>query len=142
MGLASMLSVVSLLATVSLPVAPKDLFLRRFGIHHRLHRSLSIGSYFCQSWHSIRILPARQALLSYIEGKHILFWTSSITSFDGMYSIFCSDASASYASPPQCSLFSFSLLSCGPFLYFGSHAASLKWFFFATVLVVVFFGVY
>ena len=46
-----------------------------------------------------------------------------------MYSIFCSDASASFASLPQCSLFSFSLLSCGPFLYFGSHAASLKWFF-------------
>ena len=43
-------------------------------------------------------------------GKHLLFWTSSITSFDGMYSIFCSAASASYASLPQCSLFSFSLL--------------------------------
>ena len=77
----------------------------------------------------IRILTARKALLSDFEGKHILFWTSSIASFDGMYSIFCSDARASYASLPQCSLFPFSLLSCGPFLYFGSTAASLKWFF-------------
>ena len=46
-----------------------------------------------------------------------------------MYSIFCSDARASYASLHQCSLFPFSPLSCGPFLYFGSTAASLKWFF-------------
>ena len=30
---------------------------------------------------------------------------------------------------PQCSLFPFSFHSCGPFLYFGSNAASLKWFF-------------
>ena len=133
MGLASMLSVVSLLATVCyLLVAHKDPFLRIFGIHQRLYRYLYICRYICQSWHSIRILTARKALshilkasISYFD----LFWTSSITSFDGMYSIFCSDASASFASLPQCSLFSFSLLSCGPFLYFGSHAASLKWFF-------------
>ena len=60
---------------------------------------------------------------------HILKASISSASFDGMYSIFCSDARASYASLPQCSLFPFSLLSCGPFLYFGSTAASLKWFF-------------
>ena len=30
---------------------------------------------------------------------------------------------------PPCSLFPFSFHSCGPFLYFGSNAASLKWFF-------------
>ena len=62
-------------------------------------------------------------------GKHLIFWTSSITSFDGQYIIFGSGARASYASLPQCSLFSFSFHSCGPFLYFGSNAASLKWFF-------------
>ena len=126
---ASMLSVVSPLDTVWLLVAQRDPFLRIFGIHQRLYRYLYICRYICQSWHSIRILTARKALLSYFEGKHILFWTSSIASFDGMYSIFCSDARASYASLPQCSLFPFSLLSCGPFLYFGSTAASLKWFF-------------
>ena len=62
-------------------------------------------------------------------GKHLIFWTSSIASFDGQYSIFGSGARASYASLPQCSLFPFSFHSCGPFLYFGSNAASLKWFF-------------
>ena len=65
-----------------------------------------------------------------------------MTSFEGKYtsSLFWIGARASYASLPQCSLFPFSLLSGGPFLYFGSNAASLKWFFFATVLFVVFFG--
>ena len=62
-------------------------------------------------------------------GKHLIFWNSSITSFDGQYIIFGSGASASSASLPQCSLFPFSFHSCGPFLYFGSDAASLKWFF-------------
>ena len=52
-----------------------------------------------------------------------------ITSFDGQYIIFGSGARASSASLPQCSMFPFSFHSCGPFLYFGSNAASLKWFF-------------
>ena len=86
---------------------------------------VSLGSLFGSCPRGRHFSHLLKASISYFD----LFWTSSITSFDGMYSIFCSDASASFASLPQCSLFSFSLLSCGPFLYFGSHAASLKWFF-------------
>ena len=134
-----MLSVVSRLATVSLPVAHKDSFLRRFGIHQRCTDlciyvviSVSLGILFA-SWpcgrHFSHICRQASHLLNF---KHNIFWWPVY-----YLRLRCESVIRLAPSVQFVSLF-FPFVR--PLLVFWVECCFVEVVLFATVLFVVFFG--